>query len=310
MKDEKILVTGATGKQGQAVAKALLAEGFSVRILVREESLHKTFVNEFRELGAQIATGNLDVEGTVREALKGISAVFSVMQMDTQNNDCERQQAQILVRAAIEAGVTQFVHSSVSRTGQHESFPGWNDGRWQKKYWTDKNDVEQTVIDAQFPYLTILRPVSLMENFTQPVVGYLYPHLSKGKLLTAYRPDTQIQLVNVEDLAKFACAAFVSPEEFNQKKLTVASDVLTTAQLSDILSRSLEVPITNVNLTIDEAIAAGLPESIAERQDWGNQVGFDANMQELSTFGIQLTSFEQWLNTHLLPVKRGLGFMS
>jgi nucleoside-diphosphate-sugar epimerase len=62
------------------------------------------------------------------------------------------------VNAAKQAGIKYFVHTSVSGTGNHKTFPGWSEGRWQTQYWMNKHRVEKVVRRAGFANWTILRP--------------------------------------------------------------------------------------------------------------------------------------------------------
>ena len=56
--DRVVLVAGATGKQGGAVARCLLDEGFRVRAFTRDP--HKPEAQALAEEGAELARGDLD----------------------------------------------------------------------------------------------------------------------------------------------------------------------------------------------------------------------------------------------------------
>ena len=58
-KDQTILVTGATGHQGGAVARSLLEAGWNVRALVRDPS--KPSAGALKSLGIEVQKGDLDV---------------------------------------------------------------------------------------------------------------------------------------------------------------------------------------------------------------------------------------------------------
>jgi nucleoside-diphosphate-sugar epimerase len=53
-----ILVSGATGQQGGAVARSLLGRGIGVRALTRDPA--KPEARELAELGAEVASGDLE----------------------------------------------------------------------------------------------------------------------------------------------------------------------------------------------------------------------------------------------------------
>ncbi|HEV3104586.1 MAG TPA: NmrA family NAD(P)-binding protein, partial [Trinickia sp.] len=69
-----VLVTGASGFVGSAVARAALAQGFAVRVLVRATSPRKNL----EALDAQIAVGDMRDEASMRAALRGVRYLFHV----------------------------------------------------------------------------------------------------------------------------------------------------------------------------------------------------------------------------------------
>ena len=73
---EEILVTGATGQQGGAVARELLARGHKVRAMTRNPDGPKA--KALADLGATVVRGDLDDETSLDGALQGIWGVFGV----------------------------------------------------------------------------------------------------------------------------------------------------------------------------------------------------------------------------------------
>jgi dihydroflavonol-4-reductase len=68
----KALVTGATGFVGAAIAKALIASGWQVRVLARAGSDR----GNLQQLAAQVVEGDLNDLGSLERALEGCSALF------------------------------------------------------------------------------------------------------------------------------------------------------------------------------------------------------------------------------------------
>ena len=68
----KALVTGATGFVGAAIAKALIASGWQVRVLARAGSDR----GNLQQLAAQVVEGDLNDSGSLELALEGCSALF------------------------------------------------------------------------------------------------------------------------------------------------------------------------------------------------------------------------------------------
>lgn len=149
------LVTGATGRQGGATARALLAAGVPVRALVRDPATAGAKAVE--ALGAELVTGDLRDRDSVTRAAQGARAVFSVqMPAFTEEGfdfDGEVAQGVNLIEAAKAAGVPQFVHTSVSGAGRQTEVPGWAEGRWVSMEGTlgAKTAIQDRVRAAGFP---------------------------------------------------------------------------------------------------------------------------------------------------------------
>src|SRR5262245_44894838 len=77
MADSKvILVTGATGHKGGAVARELLARGHRVRAMTRRPGGDAG--RELASLGAEVVAGNLDDEASIQKALSGAWGAFAM----------------------------------------------------------------------------------------------------------------------------------------------------------------------------------------------------------------------------------------
>ena len=72
----KVLVTGATGKQGGHLVRELLARGHSVRALTRKPE--SPAAAALAELGVTIVPGNFDDEGSLERAAHGVDTVFAM----------------------------------------------------------------------------------------------------------------------------------------------------------------------------------------------------------------------------------------
>ena len=71
-----ILVTGATGNQGGAIAHQLLSKGFRVRAMTRNPQSDKS--KALAELGAEVVRGEFDDPETLERALEGAWGAYSV----------------------------------------------------------------------------------------------------------------------------------------------------------------------------------------------------------------------------------------
>jgi dihydroflavonol-4-reductase len=109
------LVTGATGKVGNAVARALHARGDRVRVLARDPERAREVLPD----DVEIVRGDVTDAGSVRAAVDGCELVFNAMGIPEQwlrdAGEFERVNArgtENVVRAAREAGVRRVVQTS------------------------------------------------------------------------------------------------------------------------------------------------------------------------------------------------------
>ncbi|MFC5747369.1 NmrA/HSCARG family protein [Actinomadura rugatobispora] len=297
-----VLVTGATGKQGGATARALLAAGVPVRALVRDPSTDRAKAVE--ALGAELVTGDLHDRASVTRAAEGARAVFSVQIApftgDAFDFDGEIAQAVNLIEGAKAAGVPQFVHTSTSGAGQHAEAPGWDD------HWSaivpsldTKSTIQDRVREAGFPHWTILKPGFFMDNF-RPSMAFLFPRGIEGGLVSVLNPGTRLSLAAVDDIGRAAAAALTEPGLFDRVELELASDYLSMTEIAEVLSRVLGTPLSAPDMTEEEAVAAGMP-GMGASHEWMNVHGQPARPQYARDLGIPLTSFEEWAREHMHP---------
>jgi dihydroflavonol-4-reductase len=111
----RVLVTGATGKVGNAVARQLLERGDEVVALVRDPARAR----ESLPAGLQLASGDVTDAASVRAAAEGIEGAFNCMGIFEQwmadpgvFDRVNAEGARNVVAAAREAGARRAVHTS------------------------------------------------------------------------------------------------------------------------------------------------------------------------------------------------------
>jgi uncharacterized protein YbjT (DUF2867 family) len=292
----RVLVTGATGSQGGATARALLAMGTRIRFLTRDPK--SDAAQALVASGAQAAQGDLGDPASIAAAMHGVDAVFSVQFPDRHGGEDERRHGLAIGEAARAAGVTRFVHTSVAQAGNHTRFPGWDEGRWLSKYWTDKWDIEEAVRQAGFAQWTVLQPAFMMDNLARPKSRYLFPHLAQGKLLSALLPETKLHFIAADDVGAFAAAALAGPSPLHGQTIPLASQALTMTEVATALSKTLSAPVTAMHLSPQEARDRGLFAGWVTTQEWMNEVGYAVDLDKTRSWGLALTSLEDWLAVH------------
>src|ERR1700751_4817560 len=111
----RALVTGATGFVGSAVARRLLAEGYSVRVLARPGSERRNLAG----LNVEVAEGNLTDAASLARACAGCDALFHVAAdyrtwapRPEELYQANVEGSRALMQAALDAGVGRVVYTS------------------------------------------------------------------------------------------------------------------------------------------------------------------------------------------------------
>jgi uncharacterized protein YbjT (DUF2867 family) len=208
--DRVVAVVGATGRQGGAVTRHLLADGWQVRALTRnpESSAARDLAVE----GAVVIRADMDDPDTLSNAFRGARSVYSVQNPMISGLDAEVAHGRNVAEAAKSAGVKHLVYGSAG-----VGVPGTGVGSWESKL-----DVQRHMERLGLP-VTVLRPMAFMElmtdrGFYPPVsVWHLMPKLMGG--------DRPIPWICVDDLGAVAARVFAQPERFIGADLPLAGDV-------------------------------------------------------------------------------------
>lgn len=145
-RSQLILVTGATGKQGGAVARQLLEKGFRVRAITRNPG--QPAARALREAGAEVVEGNLDDRNSVNRALEGAHGVFSVQNFWEAGYDREVKQGTGLADAAKDTGVQHFVYSSVASAHRNTGLSHF-ESKWEIENYIRELDLSYTILDRK-----------------------------------------------------------------------------------------------------------------------------------------------------------------
>jgi uncharacterized protein YbjT (DUF2867 family) len=274
-----ILVTGATGKQGGAVARSLLDRAFRVRALTRDPQ--RPEAQALTEQGAEVVQGDMEDRSAMNRVLEGAYGVFSVQNFWESGYDREVQQGKAVADAAKEAGVEHFVYSSVG-SAYRETGISHFDSKWE---------IEKHVRELELPY-TILRPVFFMQNWEmmqEPILG--------GTLAQPLDPDKPFQQVAVEDIGVFAAVAFEHPDEWIGREVDLAGDEQTMPEIAETFGRVIGREVEYYQVPWDQ-FEEQMGEEYAVMYRWFNEVGYEADIAALRQEYPEPTTFERYLRSH------------
>jgi uncharacterized protein YbjT (DUF2867 family) len=218
-KDQIVVVTGATGRQGGAVARHLLADGWRVRALTRKPDSEPA--RRLAGLGAEVAAADMMDPESLARTFRGAYGVYSVQNPMISGPEAEVTQGRNVADVAKSEGVRHVVYGSAGG-GQ----PGTGVGSWESKV-----AVETYLRQLELP-ATILRPNAFMELMSDKAY---YPPVSTWhvmpKLMGADRP---VSWICVDDLGAIAAKVFADPDSFIGKELQLASDLRSIAECREI----------------------------------------------------------------------------
>jgi uncharacterized protein YbjT (DUF2867 family) len=281
-----ILVTGAAGKTGLAVTRALVSVGASVRALV-----HKEEQQDLVEMAgvSEIYLGDLLNWDDLSQIMEGVDAVYHIC---PNVHPGELEIGKGVIQAAKEARVQHFVYHSVLHP-QIETMP---------HHWL-KLRVEEYLVESGLSF-TILQPSAYMQN----IAALLPKILERGVYRVPYPVDTGICLVDLEDLAEAAAMVLTEPDHTDAIYELVGTGPITQIQvaevLSDVLGKDIQAQRIPYNTWETQALKNGLGSyqryTLLQMFQHYKEFGFKGNPLVLSwLLGRQPTTLENCLRREL-----------
>jgi len=240
-----ILVAGATGSLGSLIIRRLRAKGEAVRGLVRATGAPEKIAT-LRELGVEIATGDLKDPASLAAACENVRTVISTVsiigtaQPGDSFADTDRNGTIALIDAAIAAGVHRFVFVSLDI----ERFP-------ESPLTDGKRAVEQHLRSSGIDF-TILRPGPFMETWLGPM---LFGDAATGHVKTYGSGEGRIPYVAVADVAEVVVRALDNPFARNQAITFGGPHAVTQHEAVMLFEQAFNKPLVVSNIP-EEALAA------------------------------------------------------
>ncbi len=274
--NQTILVTGATGNQGGAVARHLLQRGnFTVRAFVRDQN--KPVAQALKQAGAELVEGDFSDRASLDRALQGASGVFSV-QTFQDGLETEIRQGKAIADAAKAAGIQHFVYSSVGSAERKTGIP----------HFDSKFQVEEYIRASGLPY-TIMRPVFFFYNYNA-----MRPMVENGTLPQPLSPETKLQQLSEEDYGEMVAEVFERPADFLNREKEVASVDMTMTEIAAAFSRVLGTNVKYQQIPF-EAFEQQAGEEMTIMYRWFENVGYGADLAELKRDFPAPTNLESYL---------------
>jgi uncharacterized protein YbjT (DUF2867 family) len=216
-----ILITGAGGKTGKAVLRALVTRGASVRALVRNSAHEATL----KAIGARdVVVGAMDDPKALVRATHGIRAIYHICPNVSPH---EMAFAKALVDAANSCGVPRLVYHSVLHP-QVEAMP---------HHWS-KLRVEEMLLGSGLD-ITNLQPTAYMQNS----LAEWDRMIRDGIYRVPYPIETRLSLVDLDDVAEAAATVLTNAGHSDATYELVGTPPLSQIEIAAAFGRALKKPI-------------------------------------------------------------------
>jgi len=277
-----ILITGAAGKTGLAVIRALAAKGQPVRAMIRREAQRAAALSAG---ASEVIVGDLQSDADVTNACRGVQKVYHICPNMHPN---EYEIGKRVIDAAADAGVSHFVYHSVLHP-QVKAMP---------HHW-EKMRVEGYLFRAKIPY-TIVQPVAYMQN----ILGQWESITRDGVYSVPYSAQSRLGMVDLADVADAVSVILTEGGHIGAIYELATDEALSQNEVATILTakvgRSVRVVVTPIDQWTQRAVAAGLgayqAETLTKMFRYYEQFGFWGNGRVLSMLlGRQPAIFEAFV---------------
>ena len=201
-----IAVMGGTGAQGGGVARALLdGGGWCVRVLTRNPESSRS--RALADLGCELRQADMNDPVTLEAAFEEAYGVFAVTNhWDRQTRTQEYSQGEAAVEAALAAGVSHFIWSTLP---DYHAISG---GRFTVPHFTSKSQVDPIVKQAGFPYWTFVEAPFYYQNFHTVFAPQENKRGQKQWHLSLDRERCRFHCADIAELGLLVAAALEAPD--------------------------------------------------------------------------------------------------
>jgi uncharacterized protein YbjT (DUF2867 family) len=290
-----ILVAGATGDLGGAVARMLLARNKPVRCLVRDQLKAKPLV----EAGAQITMGDVKDPSSLTPACKGVEVVITTVNSaklggldNPQTVDLEGNRN--LIDAAKEAGVKQFIFVSASTADAHSPVP----------FLQAKGKTEEYLRQSGLKH-TIIAPNAFMEFWVANTVGL--PAINGRPVTLVGEGRRKHSWISAGDVAEIMLTSVGNSKAMNQRLVIGGPEPLSFLDVVGVYERLLNHKITVNNVAPGEPVP-GFPESLLPMLASFDMFDSPMDMTQITkNFKIQLMTVEDFARKMIESHKKEKG---
>ncbi|KAK1982503.1 NmrA-like family protein [Colletotrichum cereale] len=294
----KVLVLGATGKQGAAVVDALLelpasSPPLEILALTRnpESAKVQSLIESAKAKGVTVTPVQGDLKDSQAQVFQAHPRIDTVFIVTTIGN--EDVVGKAWVDAAIDADAAQIVLTSVDRGGEDTSWENPTD----VPHFLQKHAIEVHLRDRadeleksgrQLRW-TILRPTAFLDNANPGMFGKVF-----AAMWSTLPADLSLQLVSVRDIGLFAAKAVGNPEKWDRRAVSLAGENITYAKARETFKRVVGSDMPQTYTFIGQGMLWAIGD-MGKMFEYFKAKGYGADIQALKKEEPRMQNFEAWL---------------
>jgi len=267
-----VLVTGAAGFTGLALARSLRDSGYRVRALVRNQARTR----ELEDVGAEVVVGDIRDPHAVGTALTGVRTVYHLAAVfrragvpDSEYREVHVDATRRLVEASAAAGVGRFVHCSTVgvhgdvqlETPANEDAPLHPGDIYQVTKLEGEHMARETAERTGVP-LTVVRPGPIYGPGDRRLVK-LFGGIARRRFLLLGNGSPHFQMVYIDDLVEGFRLAAETPDAVGRTYIITGGEAPTLTDLVNEIAEVAQVPAPRYKLPVwPFTLAAALCEAV------------------------------------------------
>lgn len=309
MASKKIIaVAGATGAQGGGLVRAILgdpASGFTVRALTRDPKSEKA--KALAKLGAEVVAADVSDVESLKKAFAGAHGAFCVTFFwDHMSPEKEQAEAKALATAAKAAKLGHVVWSTLEDTRKlvpltDNRMPTLQ-GKYKVPHFDVKGESDKFFADAGVPTTYLLTSFYWDNLITFGMGPKKGPDGKLGFVLPM--GNKKLPGIAAEDIGRCAYGVFKKGADLVGKRIGIAGEHLTGAQMAAALSKALGKEVVHNAVTPEQYRKFGFPGA----DDLGNMFQYKADFEKefcaardpavARSLNPKLQTFAQWLTAN------------
>jgi len=316
MSEKRIIaVLGATGAQGGGLVRAIQGDkegGFKARALTRNPDSDKA--KALADLGAEVAFVDVDNAESLKKAFEGAYGAYCVtFYWEHMSPEREFQNAIFMAKAARACGLEHVIWSTLEDTRKWMSLDDDRMPTLMEKYkvphFDSKGSADQVFVEQGVP-TTFLVTCFYWDNMIHFGTGP-QKDADGNYALTMPMGDKKLPGIAAEDIGKCAYGIFKRGTEMIGKRIGIAGEHLTGAEMAAKMTKALGKEIAyndippNVYRSFDFPGADDMGNMFQFKRDFNEDYVGARDIEFARKLNPELMNFDAWLKKYASQIPMG-----